>query len=365
MARSYTAAERDAADAARRETVEQLHQQLADRIGSLDGREAWEQWLTLARSLHSYSFNNSLLILIQNPNASMVAGYRTWQANGHQVRKGEKAIKILGPVTKRVDRVDPSTGAPIIGADGKPEHRYQIVGVRPVSVFDSSQVDPPPVSPPEPVLLTGEAPPGLWDSLAELVAQEGFTLARGDCHGANGYTDFAAREVRVRDDIDDAAAVKTLAHELGHVLTIDPSQWDTFVGRECRGLREVEAESVAYMVTQAHGLDSAQYTFNYVAGWASQAVDKDTTIDDVVAKTGQKVIAAVDRILRHTQPSGTEPTDALARELGITETDATIHTPSGPGVRLAAQAQSVRDRAADFRQEPLPAAPVAAPTRAL
>ena len=80
-----------------------------------------------------------------------------------------------------------------------------------MSVFDASQVDPPVQTPPEPTLLRGQAPPGLWDSLAELVDAEGFRLTRGDCGGANGLTDYAGREVRVRADVDDAQAVKTLA----------------------------------------------------------------------------------------------------------------------------------------------------------
>ena len=294
--RSLSEQQREAADQAPRETVEQLHRQLAEHVGSLDNRAEWEQYLTFARSFHQHSFGNRLLIMLQAPDATAVAGYRAWQAKGYQVRRGEKAIRVLGPVTKRVPLMDVA-GNQLLDADGRPREGRQLVGVRPVAVFDITQTDgPPPPEHPVPVLLTGQAPSGLWDSLATLVTDQGFRLERGDCEGANGLTLYSERVVRVRADADDAQAVKTLAHELGHVL-ITPDGAD----RGCRGLREVKAESVAYMVTQAHGLDSGQYTFRYVTGWATQAAGNQTP-EQVVRATGQRVIEAADLILAHTQP---------------------------------------------------------------
>jgi hypothetical protein len=319
MARSAgTRDQREAADQARRETVEELHQQLATNIAKLENLDAWQEWLNLARSLHRYSFNNTVLILIQKPDATVVAGYRVWQAQGHQVRRGERAIRILGPVTVKAQLTDPRTGALLLDANGQPRHDRRIIGVKPVSVFDASQVEPAPPTPPMPKLLVGEAPRGLWDSLAEIVAIEGYQISRGDCAGANGFTDYVAREVWVRADVDAAQAVKTLAHELGHVL-MPPEPTDILGGGSCRGIREVEAESVAYMVTQAHGLDSAQYTFNYVAGWASQVATADRGVEAILAETGGRVIAAADRILRHTLAAdlGTTIVDAAAIEAGI------------------------------------------------
>jgi len=316
--RNLTEAQREAADRARRETVEQLHEQLADGIANLDDKDAWQRWLGVASKLHRYSFNNVMLTMLQKPEATMIAGYRAWQAMGHQVRRGEKAIKILGPVTRKVELVDPTTGEPIRDNDGRTQYVRQLVGVRPVSVFDASQVDPPVESPPEPTLLRGQAPPGLWDSLAELVEAEGFQLTRGDCGGSNGLTDYLGREVRVRADVDEAQAVKTLAHELAHVL-IRPESGEPYAGA-CRGRREVEAESVAYVVAAAHHLDTSQYTFNYVAGWASQAATPEHGIEAVVAETGARVIATADAILAHTKPADLETklVDAVAEDLGVT-----------------------------------------------
>ena len=306
-ARTYTPAQREAADQARRAQVEELHQQLADRVGTLDDQAEWQRYLTFARSFHRYSFGNRLLIMIQAPDATAVAGYRAWQAKGYQVRQGEKAIRVLGPVTRLVDVLD-AAGHPVLDERGEPLQHREMVGVKPVPVFDISQTDGPPVpEPPLPVLLTGQAPPGLWESLAGLVAAEGYRLERGDCGRANGLTDYAEGVVRVRDDVDDAQAVKTLAHELGHVLL----PRDEFVGG-CRGLAEVEAESVAYMVTSAHGLDSSQYTFRYVTGWAARSGSDGLSTEQVVRATGQRVIEAVDKILAHTQAQPAPADEALA-----------------------------------------------------
>lgn len=302
--------DRDAAETARKATLESMHSQLAERVGSLDSLEAWRAWLRFANSFHRYSFNNTVLIWSQKPEATMVAGYRAWQAKGRQVRRGEQSIKVFGPVTTREPKLD-DRGRPVRGADGKPVQEVRIVGVKPVSVFDVSQTDGDPLpEPPQATLLTGQAPPGLWDALQAFVEAQGYTVSRGDCGNANGVTMFDSRQVRVRADIDDAAAVKTLAHEAGHVLLHAPDQRQPFA---CRGVIEVEAESVAFMVTASHGLDASQYTFNYVAGWAHQATTPDgPSVEEIVKATGQRVIGATDRILQATQPAPTLVDEALA-----------------------------------------------------
>lgn len=308
--RTFTAAQRAEAERARRAMVEGLHQQLAQRIAQMDTKEEWQRWLTFAASFHRYSFSNTVLIWSQCPGATLVAGYRSWQAMGRQVRRGESAIRILGPVTRRLPQLD-AHGDPVRDAAGQPVLRTQLVGVKPVAVFDVSATEGDPLpEQPRPQLLVGHAPPGLWDSLTAVIESEGFTVSRGDCGGANGITMFDTRQVRVRADVDDLQACKSLCHEAAHVL-LHSDRSD--VG--CRGVREVEAESVSYVVLQAHHGDTSQYTFNYVAGWAAQAASDPAGIDAVIAATGARVIAAADRILRHTQadpgPEG-DLVDALA-----------------------------------------------------
>ena len=209
----------------------------------------------------------------------MVAGYGAWQAMGRQVRKGEKAIWILAPVTRRArtdadgtvdgDDLAGTSPAPEPASTGAGRGRGSVVGFRGAGVFDVSQTDGDPIpTPPAPQLLEGHAPPGLWDALTSVITVRGFSVARcasaAEIGGANGLTDYSTRAVTVRGDVDDAQAVKTLAHEAGHVLLHDPA--DRGRGPACRDLIEVEAESVAYLVAAHHGLDTADYTFAYIAG---------------------------------------------------------------------------------------------------
>lgn len=294
--------------AARRETLERMHDDLAAKVGSMDSVAEWQSWLTFANSFHRYSFNNTVLIWMQRPDATAVAGYRAWLARGRQVRRGEKGIQVFAPVTQRVPRLD-AAGSPVVGADGRPVMETRMVGVKPTSVFDVSQTDGLPLpQPPEVKLLTGEAPAGLWASLVGYCEAKGYMVSRGDCGSANGVTRFDARQVVVRPDVDDAQAVKTLAHEAAHVTLHE--QLDD---RQCRGVIEVEAESVAFLVVAAHGLDSSQYTFNYVAGWAHQAATASgPSIEEIVRATGQRVITASDQILTVTRSGPTTAEVAVA-----------------------------------------------------
>ncbi|MCA0323829.1 MAG: hypothetical protein LCH60_14955, partial [Actinobacteria bacterium] len=207
--------------------------------------------------------------------------------------------------------------AKVLDANGNERLVRQLVGVKLASVFDVSQVDPAPPPRPEATLLKGQAPPGLWDSLIEFAAKEGFNVERGPCGRANGFIDFEGHFIRVRDDIDELAQTKTLVHEIGHGLTMGPAERLTYAQRGCRGIREVEAESIAYVVLQAHDVDSSGYTFNYVAGWATQAAGGDSAkIDQVIHATGEKVIAAAHRILAHTQPDATAEGDLIDARAG-------------------------------------------------
>ncbi|MCR6494516.1 hypothetical protein [Cellulomonas sp. P24] len=138
-----------------------------------------------------------------------------------------------------------------------------------ISREDLTQTDGQPLPDVATEPLHGPAPEHLWDHLATLANADGFGLERGPCGGANGYTSFGQRVVRVRDDVDPAQAVKTLAHELGHIRADHEHRFpDYAINHRCRGQAEVEAESIAYLVTASAGLESAAYSVPYVAGWA-------------------------------------------------------------------------------------------------
>lgn len=323
--------------------LEELHLRLRTAVEQLESGEQWQAWLQFARGFHRYSFNNLILIRAQRPDATAVASYRTWQAKGRQVRKGETALRVLAPILRRSPILD-DHGRPVMGEDGKPRQRQQVCGFRPAPVFDLGQTDGPPIpEPARPELLAGAAPDGLWDALAREVSERGYRLRRGtldDLHGANGLTNLTTREVWVRHDVDPAQAAKTLAHELGHILLhthLDPgdttttsndgssADTDTDTAVEgwlsCAGIREVETESVAFLVTAAHGLHSDDYTFPYVATWAAgPAATNDVPIGDIITRTGTRVMRAAGQIIDTTlEPTSPEPVvAALAARAEIT-----------------------------------------------
>jgi len=288
----------------RAERLSALHERLADEVAALRTGEDWQRWLDVARRLPSYSFGNCLLIAAQRPDATAVAGYRAWQALGRQVDRGERGLQILAPVVRRQRRATGEPTEPVEAPESEPtvlpEPHGHVAGFRVTYVWDVAQTSGEPLpEPPHPQLLRGQAPPGLWDALEHLVVERGYAVQRGDCGTANGWTDHASRQVRVRSDVDDAQAVKTLAHEVAHVLLHEPSGATTGGTRGCRGLIEVEAESVAYLVTGAHGLSTDDYTFAYVTGWADSV---DGPAEQVVRATGRRVLAAAHQVLAVTQP---------------------------------------------------------------
>jgi DNA primase catalytic core len=276
----------------RADKLEAAHATLARQVQALADGPQWQRWLDVAARFHGYSLNNTLLLLAQKPDATQVAGYGLWQRLGRQVNRGERGLLILAPVVRSVVTDDSDTVAP---GERRPRKAPRVVGFRPTYVWDISQTNGPPLPDrPEPQLLAGQAPVGFWDLLAERCAVAGFSvLRRALDDGSNGYTHFDRREVVVRTGVDDAQAAKTLAHELGHVLLHGPADFTKGRSLQCRGEKEVEAEAVAYLLAAAHGLDTSDYTFAYVAGWASSAGD----VEETLRRTADRVLAAARVVL--------------------------------------------------------------------
>ena len=282
-----------------------LHEQISDGVAALVESQGWRAMLDTAAKFHSYSLGNLLLIGAQAPHATRVAGFRSWQSLGRQVRKGERGIAILAPCTyrpKAADRADSAAPAglePATSCSGgvAPDagSGRQVRGFRVVHVFDLAQTEGAPLPEVAPTLLVGQAPAGLWDALEGQVLAHGYTVHRGDTGLANGWTDPTSRTVRVSGDVDDAQAVKTLIHELGHLEAGHVGDLPTYA--TCRGRCEVEAESIAYVVAAAHGLDAGGYSFAYVAGWAGG----DLTCVRQAAETVTKAARAIlDHCSAHT-----------------------------------------------------------------
>ena len=259
--------------------VRQLHDTLTAQVEALVSGEDWARFLTVASRFHTYSPNNVWLILAQRPDATRVAGYRAWQRLGRQVNKGAKGIAILAPCVYRRRPVDDADRAEI------PAVVRVLRGFTVVHVFDESDTTGEPLPEVAPVLLEGEA--SLWDALGAQVASAGYTLSRGDCGQANGRTNFTERTVVVADHLSGRQADKTLCHELAHVCLHAPGVTGD------RDLAEIEAESVAFIVCNALGIDTASYTLPYVALWAGGDVDKVRRTAERVVTTAQAVLAAM------------------------------------------------------------------------
>ena len=260
----------------------ELHTQLETAFADLVSGDDWAHMLAVAAHFHHYSPANVMLILCQRPDATRVAGYRTWQSLGRQVRRGEHGLAILAPCTYAA-RSDQE-------GDTADETSRVLRGFKIAHVFDISQTDGEPIPDVRPALLDGDAPDGLWQGLAAQVVAAGFTLRREQCWPANGRTNYAAQTVSVRPDVSDAQAAKTLAHELAHVLLHDGTEY----GLGCRGLIEVEAESVAYVVATAAGLATDAYSLPYVAHWAGGNVNAIKSTAARVISTAHAILAALD-----------------------------------------------------------------------
>jgi hypothetical protein len=313
--------------------LERLHAQLADAVATLVTSDDWVRALEFAARFRSRSFNNTMLIWLQHlaafeqgrvaePTPTYVAGFRQWRALGRSVDRGQTGYMIFAPIHARFTSPTPEVTeswrrlAPRETPRRNDEVRTRMVGVRPAYVWDASQTSGVPIPhAPTPQLLAGEAPKGLWDGLASLVREHGYTLrtvgSDRDLGGANGMTDYLTRSVAIRGDIDPAARTKTLAHELAHVMLHGPDNADAVFHR---GIGEVEAESVALMIGAAHGLDTSGYTIPYVATWATSVEGK--TPMEVVQSTGERVRTAAVTILTElpTLQAGSGDPPGLTRE---------------------------------------------------
>lgn len=258
------------------ETLSKLTQGIADLTNS----DRWRNYLDAARRFHNYSFSNVLLIHHQMPTASRAAGFHTWRSLGRSVRRGERAIWILAPITKRLVADDDDSGA-----DPK-EAKQVILSFRAVPVFDVSQTDGDPL-PQVASRLAGGDPCGAFDQLRRVAATIGYSVSVETLPGErNGDCTFAEHHIRVRDDLAPAQAVKTLCHEVAHAV-----MHDGFAG--ARDLAECEAESVAYVVCGGLRLDTSDYSFGYIAGWAGGG---DEAIKAITV-SGNRIQGAAHRIL--------------------------------------------------------------------
>ncbi len=258
--------------------------ELSAGVRALTESGKWQAYLDTQSKFHSYSIGNALLIALQNPDATRVAGYRKWQELGRQVRKGEHGMSILAPIVRT--QKDES--------GDKDKDRKYIAGFTSASVFDVSQTDGEPLPEIAP-LLTGMAAEGQFQSLSDVAAGFGFSVEKEEIPGeTNGYCSQLEKRIAIESRNDEVQQVKTLAHELGHALLHEE-------GNELsRDQKEIEAESVAYVVSQSLGIDSSGYSFGYLTSWGHgdpEAVEKQLKDSGQrIQKAAHRIIESVERI---------------------------------------------------------------------
>jgi antirestriction protein ArdC len=254
---------------------DEIISKLTAGIEQLASSQRWQDWLAVQSRFHHYSFRNTLLIQLQCPEATRVAGFRAWQQLDRQVRKGEKAIWILAPVTRKRDDDD-------IDDDN---NTRVLVAFKPACVFDISQTDGEPL-PEVCSRLDGTAPDGVYHNLIAVAHGIGYSVEQDNLPGAtNGDCNFSARRIRVEASNAPAQQVKTLVHELAHAMLHENTQ--------DRPLAELEAESVAFVVCAALGVETDDYSFGYVTGWAG---DGDEAIASI-KESASRIQTSADRIL--------------------------------------------------------------------
>lgn len=262
------------------EKLKEITDRLEQGITELFDSERYREYLRVMSKFHNYSFNNTLLIAMQKPDASLVAGFSAWKNNfGRNVIKGQKGIKIIAPspykVKQEMKKIDPHTQQPIIGKDGKPvteEKEITIPAYKVVSVFDVSQTEGREL--PDIVVneLTGDVE-RYRDFFAALEKTSpvpiGFEQIPGSSHG---YYHLEDKRIAIDEGMSEIQTLKTAIHEIAHAKLHDidlNAPENEQQPRIDRRTREVEAESVAYTVCQHYGLDTSDYSFGYVAGWSS------------------------------------------------------------------------------------------------
>ena len=292
--------------------VKEITAQLEAGVKDLFHSERYQDYLKAMSKFHDYSLNNTLLIVMQKPDASLVAGFNKWRDEFERhVKRGEKGIKILAPapykIKKEQEKLDPD-GKPIIGEDGKPvteQKEITIPAFKVVSVFDVSQTD------------GKEIPDIAVDSLTGSVEQyEDFFKALEQTSpvpvgferiesGAHGYYHNAEKRIALNEGESELQTVKTLIHEIAHAklhdidLNAPPEQQQE---RPSRRTREVEAESIAYTVCQHFGLDTSDYSFGYVAGWSSDKDIKELKASlETIRATASELITEIDGNFRALQ----------------------------------------------------------------
>lgn len=296
-----------------KQKVKEITDKLEEGLKELFESEKYKTYLSTMSKFHNYSFNNTLLITMQKPEAMLVAGYQAWQKNFERhVNKGEKAIRILAPAPYKIkeerDKLDPVTGEMMFDENGMPqkeEVEVTIPAFRAVSVFDVSQTDGKPIPELEAQELLSTVE-GYEDFVQVLMNVAPVPIGFEDIPGdSKGYFHTEEKRIAVQENMSESQTLKTMVHEVAHSMLHNKeiNRDDLMeVPAKDRNTKEVEAESVAYTVCQHFGIDTSDYSFGYIAGWSSGKDMKELKSSlDTIRKTASELITGIEGALRELQ----------------------------------------------------------------
>lgn len=296
-----------------KQKVQEIIDKLEEGLKALFESEKYKTYLYTMSKFHNYSFNNTLLIAMQKPEATLVAGYKAWQKNFERhVNKGEKAIRILAPAPYKIkeerDKLDPVTGEMMFDENGMPQKEQVEVTIpafRAVFVFDVSQTDEKPITELEAQELLSMVE-GYEDFVQVLMnvapVHIGFEDIPGD---SKGYFHTEEKRIAVKENMSESQTLKTMVHEVAHSMLHNKEiNRDDLMEAPIkdRNTKEVEAESVAYTVCQHLGIDTSDYSFGYIAGWSSGKDMRELKSSlDTIRKMASGLITGIEGALRELQ----------------------------------------------------------------
>ena len=295
-----------------KQKVQEITEKLEQGIKELFESEKYKTYLNTMSKFHNYSFNNTMLIAMQKPDATLVAGFKAWQKNfDRHVKKGEKGIRILAPAPYKIkeeqEKLDPVTGEIMLDKNGMPiteEVEIKIPAFRVVPVFDVSQTDGkelPDIGVNE---LSGSVE-DYEDFMQALTEVSSVPITYEDIEGeAKGYFHTTDHRIAIQEGMSQSQTVKTAIHEVAHAKLHDRERnrdIDAVLDKD-RNTKEVEAESVAYTVCQHFGIDTSDYSFGYIAGWSSDRDMKELKSSlDTIRKTASELITGIEDRLAELQ----------------------------------------------------------------
>ena len=283
--------------------LKEISERLEQGVKEIFTSERYTEYLNTMSKFHNYSFNNTLLITMQKPEATLVAGYQAWQKKfNRHVKRGEKGIQIIAPAPIRekqeIEKIDPVTKEPVIGEDGQPETEIVemvIPRFRVTTVFDVSQTEGEPIADLDVPELTGSVQ--FYDTFMQALQNiSPVPIRMMNVEGeAKGYYHHTEKYIAIKEDMSNVQTMKTGVHEVSHALLHDREVMDAEGVLKDQTTKEVEAESIAYIVCNHFGLDTSEYSFTYIASWCESRDMKALKASmDTIRKTSAEIIGNIE-----------------------------------------------------------------------